>query len=105
MGLISQQLLEGRLTAHLPTGVSQENCLLPLVSVAVYTLSRTLIHRRPGKLLHFLSILIGDKGIDVEVPTDVIPPAQHLQWALGLYPRTNPFLLDWSVQQALPTGL
>ena len=106
MGLISQQLLEGRLTTHLPTGVSQENCLLPLVSVAVYTLSCAVIHRRPEKLLHFLSILIGDKGIDVEVPTDVMrPPAQSLQWALGLYPRTNPFSLDWSVQQALPTGL
>lgn len=96
VGLITQPLLEGRLTAHLPTGVSQENCLLPLVSGAVYTFSRAVIHRRPEKLPHFLSVLIGDKGIDVEVPTDVIPPAQSLQWVLWLNPRTNPLLLDWS---------
>lgn len=96
VGLISQELLEGRLTAHLPPGVSQENCLLPLVSVAVYTLSRAVIHRKPEKLLYFLSILIGDKGIDVEVPIDVIPPAKSLQWALWLCPRTNPFFQDWS---------
>lgn len=96
MGLISQQLLEGRLMAHLLTGVSQENCLLPLVSGAVYTFSCAVIHRRPEKLPHFLSVLIGDKGIDVEVPTDVILPAQSLQWVLWLNPRTNPFLLDWS---------
>lgn len=93
MGLITQPLLEGRLRAHLPTGVSQENCLLPLVSGA---LSHAVIHRRPEKLPHFLSVLIGDKGIDVEVPTDVILPAQSLQWVLWLNPRTNPFLLDWS---------
>lgn len=87
MGLISQQFLEGRLTPHLPSGVSQENCLLPLVFVAVYTFSPAVIHRRPEKLPQCSD---WDKGTDAEVPADVIFPAQSLQWVLRLCPSTNP---------------